>query len=178
MKRSLIALALAAVLPWTAQAAELSYNYLEGDYVNIDGDADGFGVRGSLNFGGSDFYGFGSYNRVELDGYNFNIDTFDLGFGYHYNLSERAHLIAELAYVNSEFDIDAYRTSVGLRGLLTDRLEGIAKLNYSNGNNINSTTSGTAGLLFKFNKTWGLSGEVELAEQNVQVYTAGIRASF
>lgn len=181
MKRSLIALALAAILPWSAQASELSYTFVQGDYVNVDGDADGFGGRGSLNFGSSDFYGFGGYNSVEVDNSSFEIDTFEVGIGYHYGLSDRAHLIAELAYVNSDvgpFDIDAYRTSVGLRGLLTDQLEGIAKLNYTDGNNVSGTTSGTFGLLFKFNKTWGLSGEVELAEHNVQVYTAGIRASF
>lgn len=181
MKRSLIALALATILPWSAQASELSYTFVQGDYVNVDGDAQGISLHGSLNFGGSDFYGFIGSTSVELNNSNIDIDTVDGGIGYHYGLSDRAHLIAELAYVNTDFgpyDIDLYRTSVGLRGLLTDQLEGIAKVNYTGGSGTGGNTSGSFGLLYKFNKTWGLSGEVELAEQNVQVYTAGIRASF
>ena len=47
MKRSLLALALVAVLPFAAQADDkLSYSYVEADYVNLDGDADGYGLRG------------------------------------------------------------------------------------------------------------------------------------
>lgn len=187
MKRSLITLALAAILSWSAQASELSYSYVEGDYLHVNGDADsggdsdnGYGLRGSLNFGSSDFYGFGGYNRIEL-GYSTHFDTAEVGVGYHYGLSERAHLIAEVAYANNDvedFNVDTYRSSVGLRGLITDRLEGIAKVNYTDGSGLSGTASGTVGLLFKFNKTFGISGEVELFEQNVQIYTAGIRASF
>ncbi len=54
MKNSLIALALAAALPFTASAAEnLSYNYAEADYAKTDIDAfkaDGWGVKGSYGF--------------------------------------------------------------------------------------------------------------------------------
>jgi hypothetical protein len=65
-----------------------------------------------------------------------------------------------------------------VRGLFTDRLEGIAKLNYVNGSGLGGTASGSAGLLFKFAQNWGLNAEIELAEQNQQVYTVGVRASF
>ena len=81
MKRSLIALALASLLPLSAQADDkLSYTYVEGGYVNVDGDADGFGVRGSFEFGQSGFYGFGGYNTVEIDGINVDVDTYDLAW--------------------------------------------------------------------------------------------------
>ena len=73
MKRSLIALVLAAAIPFSAQADDkLSYTYIEGNYNYVDADggaeADGFGVRGSFEFGESGFYGFGGWNQVEVDG--------------------------------------------------------------------------------------------------------------
>ena len=78
MKRSLIALALASLLPLSAQADDkLSYTYVEADYVNVDSDADGFGFRGSFEFGESGFYGFGGYNTVEIDGTSIDVDTYD-----------------------------------------------------------------------------------------------------
>ena len=49
MKRTLIALALAAILPISAQASDkLSYSYVEANYSNLDGDFDGWGLRGSV----------------------------------------------------------------------------------------------------------------------------------
>ena len=49
MKRSLIALALVAMLPLSAQASDqLSYTSVEADYITVDSDADGFGVRASF----------------------------------------------------------------------------------------------------------------------------------
>jgi len=52
MKYSLLALALAAALPLSAQAADgLSYTYVEADYVNLDNDVDGWGLRGSAELG-------------------------------------------------------------------------------------------------------------------------------
>lgn len=183
MKRSIFALALAAALPLSAQASELSYTYVEGDYVNVDSDADGVAVRGSFNFGASDFYGFGGYGSVNLDNSNIDIDEIELGFGYHYALNDKSHLIAELAYTNDDvgpFSIDGYRTSVGVRTAFTDKVEGLLKANFSDveNNNNKGDFSGTAGLLVKLNNTWGINGEVEFAEHNVQTYTVGIRASF
>lgn len=181
MKRSIFALALAAALPLSAQASELSYTYIEGDYVNVDSDADGVAVRGSFNFGTSDFYGFGSYGNLNIDNSSFDIDALELGFGYHYALNDKSHLIAEAAYTNIDTDVDShdgFRTSVGVRTAFTDKVEGILKANYSDAEDFGGDFSGTAGLLVKLNDTWGINGEVEFAEHNVQTYTVGIRASF
>ena len=96
MKRSLIALSLAALLPLAAQADDkLSYTYVEADYVNIDNDADGFGLRGSFEFGDSGFYGFGAYNWIETDVGSVDIDAGELGFGYAHGLGENLDLIGE-----------------------------------------------------------------------------------
>lgn len=183
MKASLIALALAAALPMSAQAAEseLSYTYVEGNYVNIDGDADGFGVKGSFNFGDSDFYGFGGYTDVEIDNTSIDLQATDVGVGYHYALSDRADLIAELAYVDLDTDFgdaNGYRTSVGVRGAFTDKVEGLFKVNYTDGSDFSGDFTGTAGLQFNINQTWGITGEVEFDDNSNHAYTAGLRASF
>lgn len=188
MKRSIFALALAAALPLSAQASELSYTYVEGDYsflnssvLNISTDADIIGVRGSYNFGASDFYGFGGYSNANFENTSFDVDQFDLGFGYHHALADNADLLAELAYERADagsFNADGYRTSVGLRTSFSGQVEGLLKANYRNGDRISGTFSGTAGLLFKLNNTWALNGEVEVAEHDTQTYTVGIRASF
>jgi len=184
MKRSLIALALAALLPLSAQADDkLSYTYIEGNYVYIDSgvDADGFGVRGSFEFGQSDFYGFGTWQNVEIDGTNVDVDYFDIGFGYAHSISQNADLISELAYIKADAgggaNADGYRVSVGVRGSFSDKVEGLLKANYTNGSDFDSDFSGTAGLQWKFTQTWGLTGEVTFADRT-ETYLVGLRASF
>lgn len=182
MKRSLIALALAAMLPLSAQADDkLSYTYIEGNYVDVLGDADGFGVRGSFEFGASNFYGFGSYQNVEIDNTNIDVDFFDVGIGYAHGISTNAALISELAYIQADAgggaDADGYRVSVGLRGSFNDKLEGLVKANYTDGDDFDGDFSGTAGLQWKFTQTWGLTGEIEFADGG-ETYLVGLRASF
>lgn len=180
MKRTLFALALAAALPMSAQAAERSYSYVELDYVNVDSDADGFGLRGSVNFGESNFYGLGSYTNVEIDNTNIDVEGFDVGVGYHHTLNDSADLIAEVAYQSVEvlgFDADGYRVSGGFRGNLAENFEGLVKLNYLDGNDVDGDFTGTLGAQFKFSDTWGMTGEVEFADGG-QSYLVGVRASF
>lgn len=182
MKRSLIALALAALLPLSAQADDkLSYTYVEGGYVNVDGDADGFGVRGSFEFGQSNFYGFGSYAQVEVDNTNIDVDNTEIGFGYAHDLSDNVDLISELAYVNADADgfgdVDGYRASVGIRGSFSDNFEGLLKANYTDGSDFDGDFSGTIGAQYKFTQTWGVTGEVTFGD-NSETYLVGLRASF
>ena len=183
MKRSLIALALAALLPLSAQADDkLSYTYVEGGYVNVDSDADGFGVRGSFEFGQSNFYGFGSYAQVEVDNTNIDIDNTELGFGYAHDLSDNLDLISELAWVNADADgfssVDGYRASVGIRGSFSDNFEGLLKANYTDGSDFDGEFSGTIGAQYKFTQTWGVTGEVTFGDNNTETYLVGLRASF
>jgi Ax21 family sulfation-dependent quorum factor len=180
MKRALFALVLTAALPLSVQASERSYSYVELDYVNVDGDADGFGLRGSVNFGESNFYGLGSYTNVEVDNTNINVEGFEIGAGYHHALNDSADMIAEVAYQNAEvagFNVDAYRVSGGFRGNLADSFEGLVKLNYIDGNDVDGDFTGTLGAQYKFSDTWGMTGEVEFADGG-QSYLVGVRASF
>ena len=100
MKRSnlAIALSLAAALPFAAQAQEAPSNtWVEGSYVNADGDAEGHAVRGSFEFGESNVYGLAGVTRLEVDNSPLKLDGRELGLGYAHPLSERTDLFAEAA---------------------------------------------------------------------------------
>ena len=181
MKRSLLALALVAVLPFAAQADDkLSYSYVEADYVNLDGDADGYGLRGSFEFGDSGFYGLGGWRTAEIDGTNIDVDQWELGVGYAHGVSQNLDLISELAYDKVEvegFDADGYRASVGVRGSVSPNFEGIAKASYVDSDDADGDFVGTLGAQYKFTQTWGVVGEAEFADGG-ELYTVGLRASF
>lgn len=185
MKRSLIALTLAALLPLSAQADDkLSYTYVEGNYLNAQGDggvdADGFGVRGSYEFGESGFYGFGGYSQTDIDNTRIDVDTTDIGLGYAHGISDNADLVAEIAHKRSDLGIakiDGFRTSVGLRGSFSENFEGLIKANYYDGSDFNGDFSGTVGAQYKFSPTWGVTGEAEFGD-NGETYLVGLRASF
>ena len=77
MKRSLIALTLAAALPFSAMAADgISYNYIEGGYAatNVDGgsDADGWALKGSGAIA-PNFHVFGWYGQQDIDHTNLTL---------------------------------------------------------------------------------------------------------
>ena len=70
MKRTKLAIAfsLAALVPFAVAAQEAPSNtWVEGSYVNVDGDADGHALRGSFEFGETNLYGLGGLSRVHVD---------------------------------------------------------------------------------------------------------------
>ena len=191
MKRSLIALALAAALPLSAQAGELNYNYIQLDYnrVSIDDfdvDPDGFGIKGSAALG-EQFYLFGSYMKLtdSIEGIDVDFDQSQVGFGFRHGISDKADFIAELSYMNvgvdveDEFDdsTDGYRASIGVRGVMASNFEGYAKANWTDGSDVDGEFSGTLGALFKINQTWGINAEAEFGD-GATVWGLGVRASF
>jgi hypothetical protein len=175
MTRTLIALALAAALPLSAAAAERSYTYVEGTYNSIDGDIDGFGVRGSVEFADSGVYALGNYQNYSENGAD--VDFWELGLGYALNLSDNVDLIAEAAHTDLDI-VDGYRVSAGIRGNFTENLEGLLKANYRDVDVFGDDFSATAGLMYKISPTWGVTGEVEFDDQDGEIYTVGVRASF
>lgn len=182
MKRSLLILALAAAIPFSAQAADLSYNYVEADYLNQEHGTDGWGLRGAYDFGGTGWYGLAGYSRLNIDAFggNDNVDSYELGGGYHYGLTGRTDLIGELAYQRSDvgpFNVSGWRGSMGVRSALSDKLEGFVKANYYDGHDYDGDFTGTLGAQYKFTKTWGATVEGEFGNGNKN-YLLGARASF
>jgi hypothetical protein len=186
MKRisSVLALALAALLPIGAQASELSYTWIEADYVDAGDNADGFGIRGQLQFGESGFYGLAGYTDIDIDTPLADLDAqaWEAGVGYALGVATRTDLIGEIAYQDFDLGLDAVRASVGARHGFTQNLEGLVKANYRDldcdipgceGDDV----TGTLGLTYKFNPTWAINGEVELVD-NDDAWLVGVRAQF
>jgi hypothetical protein len=203
MKKSL-ALALAlAVAPFAASADALSYTYVEGGYAKLHIDdeftgnpeGDGAFLRGSFEIG-SGVYLLGGVSRVSED---FQLDAttrldvdltqYEFGVGYHQAMSDRVDFLSELAYVRGDVDVAVTgfgsgdeslkggRLAVGIRGQMAENFEGTLKANYYDGGDFEDTFSGTLGLQYKFNPTWGIVGEVEVIEDATK-YLVGVRASF
>ncbi|UHQ23591.1 outer membrane beta-barrel protein [Lysobacter sp. 5GHs7-4] len=198
MKKQLVLAALLASAPFVASAEGLSYSYVEGGYTRVNADTgisgfdpelDGGYIRGSAELG-ENFTIFGGYSKTQDDvrfsGFSFDTDfeTAEIGFGYHADISDRADFIAELSYLRQEIDIDGIsgeakggKLNLGIRGEMTDNLEGWVKAGYVDGGDFEGDFVGTLGGQYKFNQTWGIVGEVEFNDETTQ-YMIGARASF
>jgi Ax21 family sulfation-dependent quorum factor len=183
MKYSLFALALAAALPLSAQAADgLSYTHVEADYLNADNNTDGWGLRGSAAIGATGLYVLGGYSwlNAQTPLGDANVKANELGLGYHHALNTQTDLVGELAYRNADVgsaNIDGLRTSVGVRSALNDKVEGFVKGNYYDLSDYHGDFTGTVGGQYKFNSMWGATAEAELGNGD-QAYLVGVRASF
>lgn len=186
MKRSLVALTLAAALPFAATAADgVSYNYVEAGYAatNLsDGlpDADGFGTRASVAFH-PNFHVFGDYSNQEFDDTGIDADQWRVGLGYNHEISPRADLVTRVAYERFEDEFDnsfnGYSVEAGVRGALTTNLEGYAMAGYEDGNDYDGEFYGRVGAQVKFNPMWGISGDVKLVYGDAE-YFIGPRITF
>ena len=192
MKRALLALALAAALPFSAQAADgdpaLSYSYIEGTYQSadfLDESWDGFGLAGSVAFG-SNWYGSASYSQVDYS--SIDLDRSTINLGWHTAISDKADFIAELGYVSygvdagtlGSDDANGYRAAIGLRGLMGPKFEGSIKASYEDVDGSNNVGLGVGGV-FHINQTWGITGSYERQEvdgEGLNTWGLGVRASF
>jgi hypothetical protein len=124
IKYAMAAVCLPFTLPLVAAAQEdLSYSYLEGDYVSLDvdgideqgnviddiDDGNGFGVRSSLALS-SNFFVFADYSETNSD-VTFNsgtgilpqdtdINRLNAGAGFHMPLLDRTDLVVRGAYTD------------------------------------------------------------------------------
>jgi len=188
MKKSLLAVALLAapalVLSADASAAEgISYNYVEAGYVasNLEDalDADGWGLGGSAAIA-PNFHLFGSYNSLELDDIDFDIDNWRLGVGYNHEISQRLDLLTRVAYERYETDIvdfNGYSVEAGVRGAITPMFEGYALAGYEDGSDFDGDFYGHLGAQVKFNQNWGLTGDVKFAGDDTEWFV-GPRFTF
>jgi opacity protein-like surface antigen len=204
MKRSLFAIALAAALPLSAQAADpISHLFGEVGYNHTSalGEAmNGYDFKGEAHIS-DHFYALGSYSHVQKDNVDFGfpilIDIqftqYALGVGYHHALSERAEWNAEASYVRDDIDESAnafgadsfgangYRVATGLRGMLSNKFEGNIYINYTNVNDFGNGIGGGLGGQFHITDTWGITAGYDHSKRdssNVNTWTVGVRASY
>jgi Ax21 family sulfation-dependent quorum factor len=193
MKKSLLALTLMAALPFAASAAEgLSYNYVEGGYVNTDSsnsltsaDSDGWNINGSAAIA-DNFHIFGGYTAEKTKDFDFDIDTWRAGVGYNRSIADNTDLLARVAYQNRKVDLapyggsfrdDGYSAEVGVRSALAPHFEGYAMAGYEDFEHQDGDFYGRVGAQVKFNQNWGLTGDVKVSSDETQ-YFVGPRLTF
>lgn len=179
----LLTLLTAACWSSAAAAKDISYTYVEGIVQQVDPDgADsetGYRVEGSLGLL-LGFYGFASWESADLDGLDGDLESSDLGLGWHLGLGDTVHALAELAYTDREagpFDEDGYTATVGLRVAPTERWEFGVKAGYRD---LDRNLEGGYGQGYLLWKPWGILGltaRAELAEDGNR-YGLGARISF
>ncbi|MBF6025228.1 outer membrane beta-barrel protein [Lysobacter niastensis] len=132
--------------------------------------------------------------------YDNDFETGEIGLGYHHGLGDRLDLIAEASLLNqkikttrttrpffgnpepytvTELDDSSSASSiaVGVRGSISDQVEGWAKAGYVGDGVFEGGYIATLGGQFKFGRTWGVVGELELSDSWNQAHL-GVRASF
>ena len=205
IKRSLFALALAAALPVSAQAADdgLSFTNIEADYVSsdvLDENLDGFALRGQAGFH-ENWYGLASWSRTSGDldvglgdDLDINFQESTLGVGFHHAIAPNVHFLAEAAWLRYELSEDAgalgggsdgfdgYRAAVGIRGLMAPKFEGEVKVNYSDVKDFDGGFGDELNGVFHLNETWGITGGYRHqdlgGDADLNEWKLGVRASF
>lgn len=190
MLRSIAAaLFLAASAPFataTASASdrELSLTHVDVLYQDIDGEADGFAIRGSYGFGESNWYVFGDYSRSEIEALNDAHFTMGhLGLGYALPIADPADFVLEGAYQYIRAagdDLSGYRLGAGVRSRLgTPRVEGHVKAIHYGGGDLESQWAANLGInvFFTDARRFSAIGEYEFGEDG-DIYWIGLRATF
>ena len=185
MKRSFLALALLASVPFAASAADgLSYNYVQGNYVRTNtgaGDADGWGVNGSFAVHPNVSL-FGSYSKQDVDGVNADFDQWRVGVGYNKPIAANTDFVANVAYdkyhVDGGGNLDGYSVEGGVRSALAPKFEGYAMLGYEDGQDYSGSAYGRLGAQVKFNQNWGVAADVKLAKGGDTQWTVGPRLTW
>ena len=188
MKRTSLALALAALLPLGATAAELDYSYIEAGYNRIDAhgsdaDADGPAVNGSVALGES-FFLYGGYSANDIDDSPADVDVSRIGLGWRYGLASGSDLLVKANYIKADvggvpidLDADGYEAEVGLRTAHGDNFESYVALGWQDGGDFDGDAYVTLGGQYKFNPTWGIAASATHRDGANEVFV-GPRFSF
>jgi hypothetical protein len=133
---AVVGIVVAAGFSGAAVAQAPDWSYLEAGYSNLnvdDGsiDDDGAGWFAGANFEiFKSFHIFGRYNDNSLDDTDIDVTRWYVGAGWHGLLGEKADLLGEVAWVDSEFESggiddsdDGYFARVGARWRLAKMFE-------------------------------------------------------
>ena len=201
MKHIIFAVLVSSILlSTTSHSAELSYSYVEAGYTtrhgqqeaigpggDIDYSTDGYSIRGAFAISDS-FYITGNYfsEKAELYGMHAQIDSLDMGVGYHYALSSKVDIFTDVSYAHQylsndfgNFNFDGYRFRLGVRGQLVEKLEGSLSLNRRELNTYLGTSQANAyvvGGIWNFSDNFSLAGDAEFSDEDR--YFLGLRYNY
>lgn len=190
LKRFLSIVVLLSVSP--AFAGDLSYNFVEigyqkaefdDDFGGSSVDGDGYGISGSFEVGDSWFI-TASYGTLDFD-FGVDLDQLSVGGGFYMNLSERVDFFAVVSYIRAEVsasgfgsaDEDGYGVAVGMRGLVTDKVEVSGSISYADlGSGADGTAIGVEGL-YSFTDNFALGLGIQ-TDDDITMYGVNGRLYF
>ena len=174
-------------------AADISYNFVQAGYQEIDIDADalsgididgnGYSVGGSVELNDNVFVGV-SYGKADFD-FGVDFDELSLGVGYHVPLTDNADFYGMLSYVRAEVsasgfgsvDDDGYAATIGVRGMIGERFELNGSLGYVDYGDGGDGTAFGAGVLYNFTDAIAAGFSVDI-DEDVTAYGIGFRVYF
>jgi len=191
MKPVLATLAALALLPLSARADGLSYNYWELAYVGADIDdfsekLDGFGVAGSLEVTDQVFL-YASWAQVDtgIAGHNVSEEDYGAGVGYAWSLTDNFDLIGRVGYVGAKAEVehfgsiddDGFAVGVGARARFIDQLEVEGGLQYADFSDFGSTTSFGLGAQWYFTPAVAVTLAGSFSD-DATTYAVGVRGTW
>jgi len=191
MKPVLATFAALALLPLSAHADGLSYNYWELEYVDADVDGisrnlEGFGVGGSVEITDEVFL-YANYVQADTSVAGVNVTEKDTsaGFGYAWSLAENIDLIGRVGWVGAKVDTDgfgdynddAYALGIGARARFIDQLEVEGGVQYADFSDLDSVTSVGIGAQWYFTPAVALTVSGSYSN-DATTYGVGIRGTW
>lgn len=118
MKKSLLALALLATVPFAASAADgINYNYAQGGYAHLNGDqdvkADGFTLEGSVAVA-PNWHIFAGTQQLKDKDYDIGVDEWKIGAGFNTPISANTDFVARAAYQKLSTDDSDFGNGIGV----------------------------------------------------------------
>jgi len=184
---STISIAVLIGMMSTASATDFKYSYIEGAYqdIDLDGlDGEAYKVSGSYNLN-SNINVIGEYTNGEITnpmgGSDLNFDEAAIGLGYHTGISSATDFTANIKLVAHDNDLTGddtgYGVGVGIRHMLTDKIEVGSNIDYVDVNDIGDTT-------FKLNSRYHLNDRASFglsystSEESNDIISGGVRFEF
>lgn len=202
MRNSSATLFVILLLPLSALAGELDYDYLEAGALQLDADhlgrETGYGLRGSVSIG-EQWHVFGGYETTEFDlpvsscppalclpptWLSLDHETYRLGVGYRWSLGDSTDWIVRAAAERTEFGHFADNTwsvETGVRSQLAKGLQVNARVRYTGADQPQTLqdepVSVLVGAEWELGKRWSLASELTLNDSANSVFV-GPRFAF
>ena len=171
----------------SANAADFSYNYIEGAFEDIERDgADGdvFRVSGSYditpNINIIAEYASGDFDSP-LGGGDIDTDEGVIGIGYHTGIAPNTDFTANLKIVDQDIeglsDDTGYGIGVGLRHMFTHNIEGDVNVDFVDVDD-NDDTAFKLGARYYFNSAISAGLAYSTSSEDLDVVSGNLRWNF
>ncbi|MFU8822056.1 MAG: outer membrane beta-barrel protein [Gammaproteobacteria bacterium] len=173
------------LLPFAAGASNFSYTWIEGSYSDVslddsDFDGDAYGINAAWQFNEM-VYVFGGYEYGDYD-FDVESDTFELGVGLAFPVSDMADFVVGASYVDVSVDVpglgsvddDGYSVFGGFRLGLSESFQVDAGVSYVDLSDGGDDTSFSITGRYYFTPSWAI-GAGYATSDDADAWTLSVR---